>query len=435
MLGVHSKVVCWQICALLVVGIRASAAPSNGQPANTENLRKATQSTEKNDGQTQPSLTTEDHTQEAAIGVSTVDPGWIAFIAGYQQFLKDTELCTEIFMRSTSILPWLGLCLNTLSVMVFVSKGRHVNTVYILLTALSISDTIGMGIYYDVSVKNWWDWNVSSHTDAGCKVLRYITVVARDCSSFFVLLFTIDRFLFVKFPLKVTMLVTVQRVCLAIAVSIAVSLCLESFNLKYLEINYVLGEPRCQVAQFDADDHAFYKLILHHGIGFLLPAGLVAVFNVLIVRQLRLSSRRRRAMTNAKSSEKSSTDKNNRSLTFQLITVSTFSVLVSVPNVGSAIHRYLLPDTHLTWHQLTMSNNLAYVTDALALLNYTCNFFLYCLTGSKFREDLKLLFIKVVKGEEQWSLLCCPLQGVKPSTSILRTCLSLLCCFYVELSL
>ena len=270
--------------------------------------------------------------------------------------------------------------------------------------ALAISDTMSMGAYYDESVYNWWDWNVASRTDASCKLVHYITVVARDCSSLFVLLFTVDRFLFVKFPLKVTTLVTVKRVCLAIAVSIAIALCLESFNLKYLEIGYTLGEPQCQLAELHVDDHALYKLILHHGIGFLLPAGLVAVFNVLIVRQLRLSSRRRRAMTNAKSSEKSSTDKNNRSLTIQLITVSTFSVLVTAPNVGSAIYRYLVSDVDMTLYQITVGRNMAYVSDALALLNYTCNFFFYCLTGSKFREDLKLLFIKVVKGEEQCSL-------------------------------
>ena len=401
MLRIHSKLVCWQIFALLLQGISSSATLAKQLESPQEGTQ---QSVEPNEGETESTWTTQDEREQTTVGfpVNIVySIKWAAFWLQYQRYQDKTALCRKIAKHSGEVLPWVALCLNAVSFMVFASKGRHMNTVHILLIALAVSDTFSLSSYYDVSVQKHWGWSAGIHSDAGCKFTRYVTFVARDISSFFILLFTINRFLFVKFPLKVRTLVTVKRTFLAIAVSIVAGLAMEAYNLKYTTLTKSTLYPTlCRVFPGHVQEQSFYKLVLHYGVGFLLPSFIVAGFNVLIIYHLKLSSKQRSAMTNAKSDDKSSGNNHNKSLTIQLVTVSTFSLLVSLPNAVSAFFRHLQPVDPNT-DEAILAMNMDSISDSLALLNYSCNLFLYCLTGSKFREDLKLLLLKVIKGECQ----------------------------------
>ena len=341
MLKIHGKLVCWQIFALLLQGISPSATLAK----QLENPQEGTQqSVEPNEGQTESTRTTQDEREQTTVGfpVKIVFPGLARFWRRYQRYQDKTAISRKITTHSSEVLPWVALCLNTVSFMVFASKGRHMNTIHILLMALAVSDTFSLSSYYDVSVQKHWGWSAGKHSDAGCKFTRYVTFVARDISSFFILLFTINRFLFVKFPLKVRTLVTVKKTHLAIAVSIVAGLALESYNLKYIRLmkSAVSRGTECNVYSHSIKEQSLYKLVLHYGIAFLFPSILVIAFNVLMIYQLKLSSKQRSAMTNAKSDDKSSGHKHTKSLTIQLVTVSTFSLLVSLPNAASAFYRY-----------------------------------------------------------------------------------------------
>ena len=105
--------------------------------------------------------------------------------------------------------------------------------------------------------------------------------------------------------------------------------------------------------------------------------------NILIVRQLVKRATKRQEMTGQDGQDP------NRRLTILLVFISTWSFLVSTPKmIAYMIHiwyyRGLLLDPELDQrlHETTV------IGDSVRLLNFSCNFFFYCLSGSQFRDDL-----------------------------------------------
>ena len=69
----------------------------------------------------------------------------------------------------------------------------------------------------------------------GCKMMNWISTLSQICSSYFVLLFTIERFISVRFPLKRAIICTKRRINIAI-VSIVVGAALTTaYELYYYE--------------------------------------------------------------------------------------------------------------------------------------------------------------------------------------------------------
>jgi len=105
--------------------------------------------------------------------------------------------------------------------------------------AISIVDTFALSNVIDRLVKYHiayrvfrTHWSMTMNT-AGCKILKWLVSVCQVCSSQLVLLFTLERFISVRFPLKRAIICTKRRINIAI-VSIVVIACLTmSYNLYY----------------------------------------------------------------------------------------------------------------------------------------------------------------------------------------------------------
>jgi len=112
--------------------------------------------------------------------------------------------------------------------------------------ALSVIDTIALIDEYDILVKHFITrklfnviWSLSMY-DAGCKISKWLVSVGQTCSSQLVLLFTLERFISVRFPLKRAIICTKRRINIAI-VSIVIVACLTmTYKLYYFE-NYPTG--------------------------------------------------------------------------------------------------------------------------------------------------------------------------------------------------
>ena len=135
-----------------------------------------------------------------------------------------------------------------------------------------------MFIEMDVAIYYMTDYKYNSfsqRTNFGCRVSEYLTKIARDCSSYIVLAFTIDRFVSVKFPLKKSLWITKRRVEVTLLVFVIIFATAESYVPYYLKrTNYLV----CTVMELDKCNRLV--AILRYGIEPLLPVAATAILNV-----------------------------------------------------------------------------------------------------------------------------------------------------------
>ena len=322
-----------------------------------------------------------------------------------------TALFKDIRNYSHCTVAWLGLFLNGLIILVLLLKNKSKEqTVNLLLTALALSDIFSLFSSMDFTVFFATDYTKSlTLTKVGCELVQYITNVARDCSSYIILTFTVDRFLSVKFPLKKSLWVTRRRVLVLISLFIPVFAAMESYVPYYLELEHLWADSyTCMAVYFK--ELARMTAILRLTFGFVVPAVFVAILNILIIHQLRRWHKERASMIEgseqAKKEQNSAAASHNRSLTALLVAVSTFSFAISLPRVV-VLYCATIWDGYHEWTGDFEFKMVVDFTDALALLNYCCNFFFYCLSGSQFRNDLfetPARICNIFSGRGQYSL-------------------------------
>lgn len=333
---------------------------------------------------------TDDLTTESNSNLSTVSSGAGAGGSGggggsgnhLDSRLEDVMYVYDYF---ASTVPWIALFCNSLSFLVFAYKLKYAKreqNVNILLAGLAVADTLSLVSAMDFGIYFWSDreYSVMQSTEPGCRGIQYVNSLARDCSSYFIVIFTIDRFVSVRFPLQKSIWITPKRVEMAMFVTFlcaAVAEIYQPYLLRFHEQwEYCYSEDHIVMGR--------WTMIVRGTWGFVLPGIIIAILNVLIFVQLAKWSKQRAAMTGAET--------HNRTLTFLLIGISTYSFLVSLPKVILLYYTETLDP----YKQRPPSYYIAgFTTDGLAMLNHACNFFFYCMSGTQFRKDLLKILTRI----------------------------------------
>ena len=278
-----------------------------------------------------------------------------------------------------SVIPWVALVLNSLSFFVWAFIGRRADQpTRLFLMALAVADILSLINMMDFAIFFWTGhkYSFQQSTDVGCKLIQYIANTARNCSSYFILGFTIDRFLSIWFPMNRRNVISTKRVAIAMAITVVLSAVTEIYMPILLGHHKIA--KRCAVE--DPKLMTLLSSIFRNGLGFLLPMILVAILNGLIITRLR--QYRTLLEDPGESGRTRKAEARNRSLTIMLVVVSVYSFVVYLPK---ACVFYV----HIGTENFTYSLLIAYyIVDDLAVLNFTCNFFFYCLAMPRFRRVL-----------------------------------------------
>jgi len=106
--------------------------------------------------------------------------------------------------------------------------------------AISIVDTWALmfqfeWLVYDISVAYYkTPWKLSFYM-ATCKLMVWVKTASQICSAYFVLLFTLERFISVRFPLKRASICTRRRISIAIISIVVVALLMTTYELYFYE--------------------------------------------------------------------------------------------------------------------------------------------------------------------------------------------------------
>jgi len=310
------------------------------------------------------------------------------------------------FTYFTPIIFFIGIIGNSVSLLVFLSKNMRKLSASRYLAALSTSDLLALLFYV---LPEWIKHGLSSlpveisvpflQRNGTCQGMVYFQYIARFLSSWFVVFFTIERFIGVCFPLRRKDICdpkSASRVILATVVTACIG-CVFKPILSETVVT-ITGYPVCTSTL----DHQYLSFILDSIFGVVItfiPFVLITILNLLIIRRLVLRNKRHRKIRVVTAESIIRLE-----FTFILLAVSICFVSLYLPYFVVWCKRYWTIKQMFNLHSISPEKLLSHdntiesldeslhITRSVFYINYCINFFLYSVTGAYFRKELRHLF-------------------------------------------
>ncbi|XP_052223909.1 growth hormone secretagogue receptor type 1-like [Dreissena polymorpha] len=334
--------------------------------------------------------------------------------ANFPEYMEPNRL---LQLYVPPILLILGTFGNVLS-FVIMSRNMFKVSTYCYLALLAIMDTF---VLYIGLLRMWisnFALDIQIISNCMCKLVTFFGYVSSVTSVWLIIAVTIERFIAVKFPLKAPRICNVVRARIVI-LTITLATCLLNSHIFWtveLRSNDINGtvSSKCDASVkhvilikeiWPWVDAAVYSFV---------PFVIISVLNSMIVRRV-LEARRQRnelqmmPLTNKYLSARSRctvkrSNESSKKLTCMLLAVSFTFLITTLPMNILMLVNALLGDDKTSVHSYEYKRKYAILTlartvvEMLMYINHSMNFFLYCATGRKFRQQVKLLLCLCCNG-------------------------------------
>ena len=280
------------------------------------------------------------------------------------------------------VLVPIGLIGNSLSFAVMMRPHNRKMSTCIYMAAISINDNLLMYVCsheYLVSFIQIHKWNLIE-----CKFIAFGALFAVQNCTYLILAMTMDKYIAIKWPHRVATYSTPRRakiivVCLYISVFI--------YNIAQLLLSNI---SRGQCAAFAIKSlitsaYSWFSIVLNA----IIPFTLLIHMNFVILKTVRKSrkyfgdndgptglDKRQRIMKSVENQ-----------LTIMLLLVATLFLILLFPAYFRFVYTVFAErDTPRQYARVLL---VSQITGKLYTTNSGINFFLYCISGKKFRNDLK----------------------------------------------
>lgn len=333
----------------------------------------------------------------------------------------------------------IGLVGHVLTICVFSQRRFRTNSSNIISLCLAFNDSIFLIVHFfedtvlnikeiyfgDIanqseSIKSIIEFlNLIDENDLTCRIINYLRYVLRFISAYIFVTFTIQRLLIVYSPLS-NRFKSKTSAWLTVLLITLVSLCANTWTLFIFEINTDGNDKYCDIKQKWRTEYFRLNAIYIFSI-ILIPILVIIISNILmIVKLIKNNAKRKKLqpinrdsnmmMLEIKPVRKShnssranlrnpmtkvnSADSRSKRLTKRLILISFSYAFLNLPylitwSVFFSIQTFRVVDspTKVHWFSAVQIAEIFYI------LNYSLHFYLYCISGSLFRNQLKNLRI------------------------------------------
>ena len=282
----------------------------------------------------------------------------------------------------------IGLVGNILSFFVMTKTNNRNMSTCVYMAAISINDNIMMCICfhdYLVSVLHIHNWKPIE-----CKISAFITLFALQNGTFQVLAMTLDKYIAITWPHKAN---TYSRPERAKMITVSLSVFAFVYNVPTIFLSYIIGGQCFNFGIRSVITRVFswFSFVINA----VIPFTLLIHMNFVIVKTVRNSGKLFKINDSSTGMEaRQKTMKSaEKQVTIMLLLVTTLFLILLFPTYIRFI--YLVFAKRGTPLDYAISMLLFQVTYKLYSTNSGLNFFLYCISGQKFRNDLKeILFCK-----------------------------------------
>ena len=309
-------------------------------------------------------------------------------------FMEEVKTYTTFRIASFIDTYWffvlvpIGLVGNTLSFLVMIKPNNRKMSTCIYMAAISITDNIMMCLCLHtllVVVLKIHGWHLVE-----CKVVVFLGMFALQNSTFQVLAMTIDKYIAIKWPHRAATYSTPRR---AKMIALRLFICVLIYNTPHLFLSNIVG-VQCfayAINSLITRVYSWFSFVLNA----LIPFTLLIYMNCVIVRTVQQSlemfknnnSTPGRAGNQGIETRQKNLKSAENQLTIMLLLVTTLFLILLCPTYIRFIYlSFVQMDTPLKYANSMFFYKISF---KLYTTNSGINFFLYCISGQKFRNDLK----------------------------------------------
>ena len=298
------------------------------------------------------------------------------------------KIANIIYHYCPPILIIIALFGNSMTMLVFSRKTMRQSVTSFLFRVLAVADTFFVLVSMVPEALNELGHNpITYSTDLRCKIYTYVYLGGRTSAIWILVLIVMERFIGINFPHKAASIITHKRAKIAVAMVFILTYLLylmvpfitSTWTLRNMEgeiINYFCIIEGYKLKYFDKGftpyDISWYAVM---------PFIIMVLANTSIIYCL-IKAKRRRSQTASNSNN--STDIGG--MTAMLLGISFAFLACAIPyfvaGLGTKASEYGKPGVYL----------LTAVSSVLVNLNHCINFYIYCLTGSHLRSEVRNMF-------------------------------------------
>ena len=289
------------------------------------------------------------------------------------------------------ILIPIGLVGNTLSFLVMIKPNNRKMSTCIYMAAISVNDNLMMCSFFHywlvsgVNIHGWTLWE--------CRLSAYLHIFCLQAATFQVLSMTLDKYIAIKWPHRAATYSTPRR---ARFIALGVFAFTLSYNVPQLFVAGLLG-GECVGTILGGTITRVYSYITF-SLNGVIPFSMLIYMNYVIVKTVSKSRTLFRGTVTSKTESDlnsiQETDTRQRTmksaenqLTVMLLLVTLLFSILLIPTYIRFIYLMLVKrDTPMKY---ATSMLIFQMTFKLYVMNSGVNFFLYCISGRTFRNDLK----------------------------------------------
>ena len=300
-----------------------------------------------------------------------------------------TNLIVKLDLYLVPVIIVVGFLGNTMSFIVFVATELRTLSSSVYLAALAIADT-GFLLCVFIMWSHNINWNLH-HQPGWCQLFVYLTYFFSFLSVWYVVSFTVERFIAVCFPFKRSTMCTVRRARIVVIVMPVMSSIMYNYALWTTESVKIGGIQFCQPKN---NLFALVQIVnnLDTVITLIIPMLVIIILNIRISQKMISFHRDMRKMLRNRTHTARDPFMGgaSRQVTKMLLVVSTVFLVLNFPSHAIRVHHFLVGFSQ------SYIPNQTYIDcqtlfQYIYYLNFATNFFLYSVAGKNFRQALKHL--------------------------------------------
>ena len=319
-----------------------------------------------------------------------------------------TDSARIIWLVCAPVIFIIGVVGNIFTIVVLRRKNLRRSSFSLPLTLLAVAD----GMTLISGLPRWWIYYYTyGNTDLRslsvvlCKLLAFSQCMFPQTSAWILSIFTIQRFVGVYFPHKYRQ--TCNRRLTATLMFIVIVFFF-IINFHFFVAPWSISERKvtwgntslyygCSV-QYDVYQYFIIHpwQVIDSILNVYIPSAVLLIFNVLIVVKIARLHKNGTGTSDDTQNVSTITQSQTRrkvSNTNIMLVMTGFSFLLL--NLPAYLYVLIKTNQNRTDPEIsTVMNNFRAVSYLLWYFNYAVNFFLYCMSGSAFTQEIKSMFIK-----------------------------------------
>ena len=311
---------------------------------------------------------------------------------GYHHLLETNLL--NVWTYLPPVIVFVGTIGNVLSFIAVTNKHCKKSSFTTYIAAFAVVDTVFLFL---VVLNSWlhfvFDIDLQEINTVSCKLIEFLILLFGHGSSWLIAALTVERTFCTYFPYKVKIVCRPRTGYIVIA---TIFLFLSALNLHELfgfgfEYHSESNRTDCSFINIRYENFVLYYFSwIEFALYFLLPVLVIIVGNsATVIRVFRTNT------ASLATSDVNRTRRNRHLLIITLLVSFSFIIFVSPVTLYFSLKPYLFEDADYFFSSSVAEDVVSTIVYHLGFMNHAINFFLYILSGKRFRRGLKAAFCQI----------------------------------------